>query len=95
MKVNVLTQKREVEKALFEFLKLRKQDGFPVQIIRMDNSGENKRFQARAGNEGYADLKSEFTAPGTPQQNGVVERAFATLQGRAHAMMNQAGLTKD
>jgi transposase InsO family protein len=90
-----LKQKSEVGKALFEFLKLRKQDGFPVQIIRMDNSGENKRFQARAGNEGYADLKFEFTAPGTPQQNGVVERAFATLQGRVRAMMNQAGFTKE
>lgn len=36
----------------------------------------------------------EYTAPGTPQQNGVVERAFATLMGRARAMMNQAGFPK-
>jgi hypothetical protein len=32
----------------------------------------------------------EFTAPGTPQQNGIVERAFATLFGRVRAMMNHA-----
>ena len=25
----------------------------------------------------------EYTAPGTPQQNGVVERAFVTVMGRA------------
>ena len=33
----------------------------------------------------------EYTAPGTPQQNGVVERAFVTVMGRARAMMNHAG----
>ena len=35
----------------------------------------------------------EYTAPGTPQQNGVVERAFVTVMGRARAMMNHAGFT--
>ena len=28
------------------------------------------------------DAPFEFLAPGTPQQNGVVKRAFATLYGR-------------
>ena len=36
-------------------------------------------------------IKFEFTAPGTPQQNSVVERKFPTLMGRARAMMNHAG----
>ena len=35
----------------------------------------------------------EYTAPGTPQQNGVVERAFVTVMGRARAMMNHVGFT--
>ena len=33
------------------------------------------------------------SAPGKPQQNGVVERAFVTVMGRARAMMNHAGFT--
>jgi len=33
----------------------------------------------------------EYTAPGTPQQNGVVERAFATMLGKTRAIMNSAG----
>ena len=33
----------------------------------------------------------EDTAPGTPQQNGVVERAFVIVLGRARAVMNHAG----
>ena len=34
------------------------------------------------------DARFQFSAPGTPQQNGVVERAFATLYGRVQAMLN-------
>ena len=33
-------------------------------------------------------IKFEFTAPNTPQQNGKAERKFATLKGRIRAMMN-------
>ena len=36
-------------------------------------------------------IKFEFIAPGTPQQNSVVERKFPTLMGRARAMMTHAG----
>ena len=35
----------------------------------------------------------EYTAPVTPQQNGVVEGAFVTVIGRARAMTNHAGFT--
>ena len=38
-------------------------------------------------------IKFEYAAPGTPQQNGVVERAFVTLVGRGRAMMNHATFT--
>ena len=34
----------------------------------------------------------EFTAPETPHQNGVVERAFSYLYDRVRAMLNGAGL---
>ena len=33
----------------------------------------------------------KFTAPGTPQQNSVVERKIPTLMGRPRAMMITAG----
>jgi hypothetical protein len=32
----------------------------------------------------------EFTAPNMPQENGKVERAFATLWGRTRAMLSNA-----
>ena len=55
--------------------------GFKVKFVRMDNEGENEILQTIIKNE-YLGIKIERTAPGTPQQNGVVERAFATLWGR-------------
>ena len=37
----------------------------------------------------------EFSALGTPQQNGVVERALATLYGRVQAMLNYTNMEGD
>ena len=34
----------------------------------------------------------EFTAPGTPQQNSIVERKIPTLVGRATTMITQTGI---
>jgi hypothetical protein len=41
------------------------------------------------------DTQFEFTAPGTSEENGKVERMFATLWERLRARMNQANLDKD
>ncbi len=38
-------------------------------------------------------IKFEYTAPGTPQQNGQVEQKFATACGKVQAMLNDAKLT--
>ena len=37
-------------------------------------------------------IKFEYTSPGTPQQNGRIERKFATLYGRVRAMFISAGI---
>ena len=42
-----------------------------------------------------AHIHFKFTARNTPQQNGVVERAFATLYGHIHANNNHAQLDED
>ncbi len=39
-------------------------------------------------------IRFEYTTPGRPQQNGVVDRSFPTLMGRARAMKSEAGFTK-
>ena len=41
------------------------------------------------------DAHIELSAPCTPQQNGVVERSFAKLYYRVHAMLNYAYVEGD
>jgi hypothetical protein len=65
-----------------------------VKLIRCDNAGENKTLQKKCEKEGLG-IQFEYTAPGTPQLNGRVERKFATLYGRVRAMLNGAHLTTD
>ena len=57
----------------------------------LDNSGENKSLQKECDKQNLGVI-FEFTAPGTPQQNSVVERRIPTLVGRARAMLIQAGI---
>ena len=66
---------------LFLFSKIK------IEKFRCNNAlGENKKFAEKLSDL-QKNLITEYSAPGTPQQNGVVERAFATLYGRVRAMM--------
>ena len=66
--------------------------GIQVKIIRCDNAGENKALETDSDKNDLG-IIFENTALGTPQQNGVVERAFVTVMGCARAMMNHVGFT--
>ena len=59
----------------------------------MDKAGENLDFKSMAEEE-FPWIEFELTSPGTPQQNGRVERKFATLFGYARAMLNDGGFEK-
>lgn len=79
---------------LVPFIKdLRDTYGIKVKIIRCDNAGENLAFEEACKREGLG-LRFEYTAPGTPQQNGRVEKRFQTLYGRARAMLLGSGIDK-
>ena len=83
---------KEVEPIIdwIEVLKARHE--IQAKIIRCDNAGENKVLE-RESDKNELGIIFEYTAPGTPQQNGVVEAAFVTVMGRARAMMNHAAFT--
>lgn len=74
---------------LIGLIKTLKNNGKEVKYIRCDNAGENVALKHRIDDEGI-NIEFEFTARETPQQNGKVERAFATLYGRMRAMMLHA-----
>ena len=70
------------------------ENGIKVKAVRCDNAGENKKMEEKCVAENLG-VKFEYTAVGTPQQNGRVERKFATLFGRIRSMMIDAGLNEE
>ena len=64
-----------------------------VAYIRCDNAGENKTLEEECKKEGLG-ITFEYTARNTPQQNGQVERSFATLYGKIRSMLRAAGMTQ-
>ncbi len=58
----------------------------------MTNAVENQKLLEICDKYG---VEIEFTAPNTPQQNGVVERGFATIRQRAMAMMHELRVEED
>lgn len=67
--------------------------GIKVEFIRCDNAGENKKKLEQVCDKHGVTL--EYTAPHTPQMNGVVERRFAVDTNKALALMIAADLTTD
>jgi transposase InsO family protein len=84
-----LQDKSETQEVLKKFLK-RAQNEFDdkVKKIRSDNGSEFKNTQV----EDYLDqegIKHEFSAPYTPQQNGVAKRKNRTLIESARTMLDE------
>jgi hypothetical protein len=70
-----------------------KQAGLAVKIMRLDNAGENKKLKERCESADWKlDIKFEFTARDTPQQNHLAELGFAVLTNRGRAMMHRANV---
>jgi hypothetical protein len=64
-------------------------DGIPVKIIRCDNAGENNKLKDRLLSKDWKkNIKFEFTARNTPQQNHLAEIGFTILFSRARAIMH-------
>ncbi|TLX69460.1 transposase family protein, partial [Labilibacter sediminis] len=90
--VYFLRQKSETTATLIKFIKyienhLKK----PVRKIRSDNGTEFKNKEL----DGYLEergIEHNFSAPYTPQQNGVVERKNRSLVEAARSMLNFANL---
>src|SRR6266511_5131115 len=84
-----LQDKSEVQETFKKFAR-RAQNEFEVKIkrIRSDNGSEfkNTSIEEFLDEEG---IKHEFSAPYTPQQNGVVERKNRTLIEAARTMLDE------
>ena len=88
----LLKKKSDLSKSGVELVKkLQNRHGVVVRSIRCDNAGENYAL-GKGLDDANLQVKMEYTATGTPQQNARVERAFATLYGRMRAMFDDAGI---
>jgi hypothetical protein len=84
-----LQDKTETQGTLKRFLR-RAQNEFELKVknIRSDNGSEFKNLQVEEYLEEEG-IKHEFSAPYTPQQNGVVERKNMTLIDMARTMLGE------
>jgi transposase InsO family protein len=84
-----LQEKSETQGTLKRFLR-RAQNKFELKVkkIRSDNGSEFKNLQVEEYLEEEG-VKHEFSAPYTPQQNGVVERKNRTLIDMARTMLGE------
>ena len=64
-----------------------------MKYLRCDNIGENLKTNQECLEECFS-VTFEFIAVNTPQQNGRVERRYATLYGRVRGVLNAANLNK-
>jgi transposase InsO family protein len=84
-----LQDKSETQGTLKCFLRRAQNEfGLKVKKIRSDNGSEFKNLQVEEYLEEEG-VKHEFTAPYTPQQNGVVERKNRTLFDMARMMLGE------
>ena len=78
-----------IETMLIQIKNLLMKFDLRIKNIGLDNSTENRMLQAIT-NQQKLGIKFKSTAPGTVQQNSVVERKLTALMGRGRAMMTQA-----
>ena len=87
-----MSKKSEQIKMIPMWIKgLSRKYGIEIKRIRLAKSGEKRSLQKECDKQNLGVIV-EFTAPGTPQQNSVVERKIPTLVGRARAMLIQEGI---
>ncbi|GLU15868.1 hypothetical protein SLE2022_323240 [Rubroshorea leprosula] len=93
--VYFLKEKSEVFKCFQNFKALvEKESGFKIQALRSDRGGE---FTSKEFQEFYAanGVRHFLTAPGSQQQNGVVERKNRTILNMARSMMKTKKMPRE
>lgn len=90
----LLKQKSEATEIIKEYVRWTETlFGRKVRVIRSDGGGEfnNNELKAFYRAEG---IKPQFTAPYSPQQNGVAERKNRSITEMATCMLIDAGMEK-
>ena len=89
--------KSDIVEPICELINKWKIQGKPVQRIRCDNAGENQAVEKRLSSSDWkmGNIKFEYTARNTPQQNSRVEKGFETIINRGRAMLIAANIPEN
>ena len=71
----------------FEYIHFMETTNINIATFRCDNVGEYIKFKEKLV-QIRKNVNGKFLAPHKPQQNRIVEKAFATLYGRVWAISN-------
>jgi transposase InsO family protein len=87
MWLTLLRSKADAPAAIMTFqAKVERETGKKLKVLRTDNGGEftSVQFGEHCAGEG---IQRHFSAPGTPQQNGVVEWRNQMVVGTARSIL--------
>jgi hypothetical protein len=88
-----IKRKSDLPGVVYQWIMRAKNDKINIENIRCDNAGENLALKKFIDDRPHLHkINFEFTAPYTPEQNGTIERKFATLFGKTRAMLNSCSL---
>ena len=76
-----LKEKSDLSDVFIPFLEQLQKNKYVVKYLRLDNAGENIALIKQLTSLNSI-IKIGYIAPSTPQQNGQVERASASLYGK-------------
>ncbi|GJX40899.1 retrovirus-related pol polyprotein from transposon TNT 1-94, partial [Tanacetum coccineum] len=93
-KLNVMVVKNEaIDKFILYKTEVENQLGKKIKVVRSDRVGEYVApFAELCAKHG---IRHEFTAPYSPQQNGIAERKNRTLKEMVTAMLISSGMSQD
>jgi hypothetical protein len=94
--VEFLSNKNDQVESTCEILHSFKQDGMPVKFLRCDNAGENVSLEKAIKGKAWqmTNLKLEYTARDTPQQNSIAELSIFHTVLKAKTMLRAARVPK-
>ena len=86
MNTEFFESKRGMVQPTIELFKSWERDGYPVNYVRCDNAGENKKLESRLKSTNQKIYpKFEYTAKATPQQNSLSEKGYVTDTTLVHS----------
>jgi hypothetical protein len=91
--VDFFETKNGMVEPMCEQFKKWEQHGHKVDVVQMNNGGENLKLEKRAqSNDWNLGITFEKTAWDTPQQNGLAEIGITVVANKAQAMMAHANV---